>query len=157
VHVLQRLGLGFLAIIVLALFTLNVAAWRGRLIDEEPEPALPDTTLSRPPRTSPEMPPPPRYDRPPSGTVAAPEAPTQPRELTVVVSATRGDCWVEARAGSASDTVLYTGVLAQGRSLRFNRPRVWLRLGAASNVDVVVDGRQSSVPPGTVELTLPAA
>lgn len=152
---LQRLGLGMLAIVVLGLFTVNVLVWRGRLVEEEPPPREP--AASRP-ETTPAPPPPPRTVRPPARTVVEPKPrPREQREVTIMVSATRGDCWVEARAGSANGTVLYTGVLASGRSLRFNRPRLWLRLGAASNVDVLVNGREPNVPPGTVELTLPAA
>jgi uncharacterized protein DUF4115 len=77
--------------------------------------------------------------------------------MALTITATRGDCWVEVRAGSATGEALYAGTLTSGRSLRFNRPKLWMRLGAASNVDVVVNGEQSTVPPGTVELTLPDA
>lgn len=75
--------------------------------------------------------------------------------MALTITATRGDCWVEVRAGSATGEAHYAGTLASGSSLRFNRPKLWLRLGAASNVDVVVNGEPSTVPPGTVELTLP--
>jgi hypothetical protein len=34
---------------------------------------------------------------------------------------------------------------------------VWLRLGAASNVDIEINGRPSTIPPGTVDLVLPVA
>jgi len=64
-----------------------------------------------------------------------------PKKPRIVVSATRGATWLTARAGSASGKVLFEGYLAQGRSLRYQLKRVWLRLGAAADVDVSVDGK----------------
>jgi hypothetical protein len=153
--VLRRFGLGLLVVIAVALLALNVLAFSGVLVDDETaaptEPAQPapppaESDLARPP------------DRGREEQIAR-RRPTRPRPArsTLILSATRGDCWVEVRAGSATGQPLYAGTLATGRSLRFNRPKLWLRLGAASNVDMVVNGRPSSVPPGTVELTVPDA
>jgi hypothetical protein len=155
--VLRRFGLGLLVVLVLALVVLNVLAFSGALVDEES--ATPEETVPAQP-----APPPAESDlaRPPDrrgDEQIARRRPQRPRsaEPTLILSATRGDCWVEVRAGSATGQALYAGTLATGRSLRFNRPKLWLRLGAASNVDIVVNGRPSSVPPGTVELTVPDA
>ncbi len=79
---------------------------------------------------------------------------TAPELVTVVVTATRGDCWVAARAGSESGRVLEERVLLQGESVRLRASRVWLSLGASSNVDVLVDQRPREVPAGTVALVL---
>lgn len=134
------------------LLVLNVLVWTGGLVDDaEPEeratpPAQPATPAAEA-RPEPRARPKPRAAR----TVSAQEVAAQ----TLVISASRGDCWVEARAGSATGPVLYAGTLAIGRTLRFERPKVWLRLGAASNVDLLVNGRAAAVPTGTVELTLP--
>ena len=131
----------------LGLLVFNVLVWSGNLSDDaapQPPPAT-QPAAERPP------PAPQTVSRPP------PAPPPKPAPApTLTISATRGDCWVEARAESSSGEVLYAGTLATGRSIRFNRERVWLRLGAASNVDVLVNGRPSTVPPGTVELLLPA-
>jgi Domain of unknown function (DUF4115) len=157
VLVLRRFGLGLLVVLVLALLVLNVLSFSGALVDDETatptvpaEPAPPpaESDLARPP------------DRNRDKQIARrqPERP-RPRSVgpTLILSATRGDCWVEVRAGSATGQALFAGTLTTGRSLRFNRPKLWLRLGAASNVDIVVNGRPSAVPPGTVELTVPDA
>jgi uncharacterized protein DUF4115 len=154
--VLRRFGLGLLVVLVLALLVLNVLAFSGALVDEEtatptvPQPPAPpaESDLARPPDQR-------RHGQIARRRTGRPKAtPTGP---TLILSATRGDCWVEVRAGSAAGDALYAGTLTTGRSLRFNRPKLWLRLGAASNVDIVVNGRPSSVPPGTVELTVPDA
>lgn len=160
---LRRLGVGLLALIVLAFLALNVMAWSGSLVDEDPgatQRTSPAETT--PPAAEPTEETPPPAASPPPEPVAR-ERPTKPTNrprtngMTLTVTATRGDCWVEVRAGSATGEALYAGTLASGSSLRFNRPKLWLRLGAASNVDVVVNGEPSTVPPGTVELTLPDA
>jgi hypothetical protein len=159
VSVLRQLGLGLLALLVLALLALNVLAFSGALVGEE---------TATPEENVPEQPAPPpaesdlarSADRAGDAQIARRRpATTRPRptDPTLILSATRGDCWVEVRAGSAAGEALYAGTLTTGRTLRFKRPRLWLRLGAASNVDIVVNGRPSSVPPGTVELTVPDA
>jgi cytoskeletal protein RodZ len=89
-------------------------------------------------------------------TTAAPVSHAPPPATTLTVSATRGDCWVEVRRTSATGEVLFSGVLPQGESRHFASHKLWLRLGAAGNVDLVVDGKQQPVPSGTPELTLPA-
>lgn len=132
----------------LALLVLNLLVWTG---------ALPEDAASEPP-TAPQRKPasePPAPSPPAPQTISRPP-PAPPTAPTFTISATRGDCWVEVRAGSSTGEILYAGTLASGNSLRFNREKVWLRLGAASNVDVLVNGRPSTVPPGTVELLLPA-
>jgi transcriptional regulator with XRE-family HTH domain len=60
---------------------------------------------------------------------------------TLVVSATRGDCWVQVRRGDSSGAVLYEGTLHQGGALRFGAATLWLRLGAPASVDVTRGGQ----------------
>lgn len=95
---------------------------------------------------------PPRSERS-SSTANAAKQPAR-QLVTVVVTATRGDCWLAARAGTESGRVLEERILRQGESVRLRAPRVWLSLGASSNVDVVVDEQSREVPAGTVELVL---
>jgi hypothetical protein len=157
---LRRVGLGLLATLALALLGLNALAWSGGLVDEEtavPEQKAPAETTPPPGESSLTRP----ATRPKAQAISRERtlarAKPKPSRTTLILAATRGDCWVEVRAGSATGEALYAGTLSSGSSLRFNRPKLWLRLGAASNVDIVVNGRPSSVPPGTVELVLPDA
>lgn len=143
-----------LVALAIGLLALNVAAWSGAF--EEDSPATPAPKAEEPSEQEPQtvsVPPPP----PPEPEPPRPPQPTSAeRRTSLRITATRGDCWVEVRAGSSTGALLYAGTLAVGRTLQFAREKVWLRLGAASNVDVVVNGRPSDVPPGTVELVLPA-
>jgi hypothetical protein len=90
-----------------------------------------------------------------AGTSTGNAATRPARQLvTVVVTASRGDCWLSARVGSESGRVLDERVLLQGESVRLRATRVWLSLGAASNVDVLVDQEPREVPAGTVAVVL---
>jgi hypothetical protein len=109
----------------------------------EPEPEVEEEPLAAAPPARPES-------EQPTSTAAE----TAPQLVTVVVTATRGDCWVAARAGSESGRVLEERVLLQGESVRLRARRVWLSLGASSNVDVLVDQQPREVPAGTVALVL---
>jgi cytoskeletal protein RodZ len=70
-------------------------------------------------------------------------APTPPARAPVrlVLSAEQGASWVEARAGSATGSLLFQGTLADGRRIRLNGQRVWVRFGAASNVALTLNGK----------------
>lgn len=156
---LQRTGLSVLVVLALALVALNVLAFSGALIEEEaatPQPTTPEKPT--PPPAEPKLTPPasgPREEPIARERTPRPAQTAKQSSTTLILTAARGDCWVEVRAGSATGKALYSGTLATGSSLRFNQPKVWLRLGAASNIDIVVNGRQSITPSGTVELTLP--
>ncbi len=84
-----------------------------------------------------------------TATRAAPAA----QRVTVVVTATRGDCWLLARAGSEKGRTLEEGVLTRGSSTTLRARRIWLSLGASGNVDVTVNGKRSEIATGTVAVT----
>ncbi len=91
-----------------------------------------------------------------AGVGSRPALEPVPALSRVAVSASRGDSWVEARSGSATGRILYSGTLVQGQTTRVSAKRVWLRLGAASHVDVLVNGKPASRAPllGTIDLVL---
>lgn len=91
-------------------------------------------------------------------TEAAPAAttpaPPDPEPALVVLTATRGECWFQARLGSETGRVLDERVLGVGESARFEGHRIWLVVGAAGNVELTVDGQPKALSPGTVSVTL---
>lgn len=91
--------------------------------------------------------PPPTATRPAArpATTAAPRA-----RPTLTIRASRGDCWIEARAGAASGRPLLIGLLRHGRTVRLHGSTIWARLGAPPNVDVFADGRKQPLPKTTV-------
>ena len=65
-----------------------------------------------------------------------------------------GESWLQVRANSSGGRVLFEGILTDGDSLEFNRKRLWVRLGAASSVQIRRDGERISAPElaGTIDL-----
>jgi uncharacterized protein DUF4115 len=94
--------------------------------------------------------------RPPTvkTTTATTTTPTAPAKLRLVVRATRGDCWVSAKAGGKTGKVLYAQVLAAGDQMTVSARRIWLELGAGANVDVLVNGKPRAVNAGTSAVLL---
>jgi Domain of unknown function (DUF4115) len=151
---IRKIGLGLLVLLVLAFVALNALAWSGALVDVDA------ATTQRPTAMAPEVAEPatePITWRRQSGPISSEKAGLKAKRgaVTLNLAATRGDYWVEVRARSATGPPLYSGTLAAGKTLRFDRSRLWLRLGAASNLDIMVNGRPLAVPFGTVELTVP--
>jgi cytoskeletal protein RodZ len=90
----------------------------------------------------------------PSPEPPAPNRKQAPAPTRLVVAAARGDSWVEARSGSADGPLLYRGNLEHGRLIRVTARRVWLRLGAATNLDLTLNGRKTGTSLfGTVDVT----
>jgi cytoskeleton protein RodZ len=141
-----------LTIAVSAAALAVIAAWQFLPDDSKqaqppapvsPIPARPPAEVAKPPPTTP-----PARRRP---SVTRRKA-LRPAKVAVV--AARGDSWIEARAGDAGGALLYRGNLARGRSIRLRARRVWMRLGAASNVDVTLNGRRVGRSLfGTVDVT----
>jgi hypothetical protein len=63
----------------------------------------------------------------------------------LVITAAGGDSWVEAHVGSRVGPVLFQGTLRRGRKLRLTAERIWVRLGAASNLSLAVNGRPAAI------------
>ena len=78
--------------------------------------------------------------------VAAPVAKPRPMKARLVVTATRGDSWLEVRVGSAAGKQVYAQTLPAGRRAIFVHRRLWVSLGAPSSVDVTVNGKRQTLP-----------
>jgi Domain of unknown function (DUF4115) len=91
---------------------------------------------------------------PVAATPSEPEPAAEPPvDASLVVSAVRGECWISVRAGSVEGKVLYEGILEQGRTERFAAPRLWMRLGAAANLDLTLNGKKvPALAAGTVDV-----
>ncbi len=58
--------------------------------------------------------------------------------------------WLEVRRGSAHGHLLFSGLLTDGKHMRFQGRRLWVMFGAATNLAISVDGRREPLQ-GTVE------
>jgi hypothetical protein len=68
-------------------------------------------------------------------------APVKRTAPSILLAATRGDCWLLVRAGSARGPLLYEGILAAGRKLVFARRFLYVRAGASWNLDLRLNGK----------------
>jgi RodZ C-terminal domain len=124
-----------------ALTTFTVAAWRDYR-DAAPKPR---TVTTAPPTTSVAA----AEFRQPS-RVRPPATPA----TRLVLTATRGESWIEVRAGSETGVSLYEGTLARGDRLSYAHNRLWLRFGLPENVDARIDGEPAELPPGVLTMLL---
>lgn len=77
-----------------------------------------------------------------------PPAP-RPERVRLTLTAARGDCWLDARAGSQAGRELRTGMLESGQSLRLLGQRLWIRLGDPTVLDATLNGRRVVLPAST--------
>ena len=152
---ISQVFLWTLAIVTLALFGFFVALVAGALPIDDP-PAPPDTgVLSQTePAEEPATTAVTKRARATTPPPASTTSTTPPTLATVIVKATRGDCWISARLGSESGRVLEERLLAQGESVTLRGAQVWLSIGAAANVDISVNGEDREIQSGTVALIL---
>jgi cytoskeleton protein RodZ len=69
------------------------------------------------------------------------------RRISLVASAARGNCWLEIHRGSEAGPLLYEGTLLQGRSTApFRGERLWVNVGAPSNVVIKRNGKRVGLP-----------
>ena len=131
---------GLVAIAGLAILTFS--AWKS-YHDSAPGATAPATTSTQPAATN---------------SVASAEfqapPPSQPTKSLVVLSAPRGDSWVEVHVGSASGRSLYADTLKQGQRIHYRQSRLWMRLGRSSNLDATVDGKPATLPFGTASVVV---
>jgi cytoskeleton protein RodZ len=77
-----------------------------------------------------------------AGAAAAEQAPPV-RRAKLVLTAVRGDCWMQARAGSVNGKLIFEGTIEQGQTQRFVKyKRLWVELGAPGNLNAKLNGRR---------------
>ena len=131
------------------LAALNVLAWQGSLTDDTPsqeaglETAPPAQVVSEPLQTSSATD---AISRP--APLPKPTLALKPALARLTLAASGGDSYIAVRVGSASGRLLWEGVLPDGESRQFTKRRLWLRVGAANNLSLELNGE--AVAPLTV-------
>lgn len=138
-------AIGFAAVLLLAVLALtggNSGDGAGTVANLPPPPPPPPAATTTTGTTT---------TAPPPATTTGRQP--QPGDARLVVRATRGDSLLSVHADSEEGESLYDGVLSQGRSVSLFGPRLWIRLGAAENVDLTLDGRPvERLPAGSLDL-----
>jgi hypothetical protein len=77
------------------------------------------------------------------------------RLVRLTLVAARGDCWLEAHAGSANGKILYSGILVHGQTKQLTAQRLWIRAGRGEALDFRLNGGQARrFPAGTVAVVV---
>jgi cytoskeletal protein RodZ len=92
--------------------------------------------------------PPPARPKPQTQTRQASSPPKRSHQLPaarlsvshLVLTASRGECWLSVHAGSATGPLLYQGILTSGHSLEFFRRWLWIRIGDPSSLSATLNG-----------------
>jgi cytoskeleton protein RodZ len=146
----RRSGRAGLVLVVVAAVAVAVglAAWRlGGHGSSGSTSQPPSTTTVPAPSTT-------------TAPAAAPAPVAEPQQQgpaqQLILTATRGDCWVGIRVGSPNGRTLYWRTLKQGTTIRFSLKRpLWLRVGHGGNLDVTVGGKPvQDVPAVTGNITI---
>ena len=69
-------------------------------------------------------------------------APSNTTLARLVLTAARGDCWVQVHKNSASGELVYSGTMEKGQSQRFVARRLWITLGDPSVLDAKLNGKR---------------
>jgi hypothetical protein len=92
---------------------------------------------------------------PPKEEAALPAPAVKPKPVRpatrLLLVASGGDSWLEVRRGSAQGKVVYTGTLLQGGKVDAKAKRLWVRIGAATNLTARLNGKPLSLGPGTYD------
>jgi cytoskeleton protein RodZ len=68
---------------------------------------------------------------------------SRPRKARLVLTAARGNCWMQVRAGGVNGRLVWEGTLEEGQSQRFvKHRRLWVELGAPANLNAKLNGRR---------------
>jgi transcriptional regulator with XRE-family HTH domain len=127
------IGMAAAAVLGLVVLLVAVAAWRLATPHGNNTAVTTNTTRTTASR--------PRVHATPPVKKPKRQAPKPEKIPVLVVRATRGPCWILVRMGSGTGQVVTQRTLEAGQHLSFSLRRpLWLRLGAPSNLDVLVGG-----------------
>jgi Domain of unknown function (DUF4115) len=140
--VLGHAAFAVLTSLAVAMVALNVFAWSGSFVDSDASLERSAAHQAAHPTTAP-------------GAATLIERREQPAPATLVVTASRGPCWLSVRRDSSTGKRLYLGILRRGRSLHVSGARIWMRVGAGENLVVRVNGRKlADFPEGIADVAV---
>jgi hypothetical protein len=85
-------------------------------------------------------------------TTAKPKQPVVPSNLVrLIVTAKRGNCWLQVHSSSATGRILFQGTLERGQRKLFTARRLWITLDRPENLSTILNGRTRLLPVGGVK------
>jgi cytoskeleton protein RodZ len=84
-------------------------------------------------------------------TPVTPQPPVSTNTVRLIVTAKRGNCWLQVHRGSATGRILYQGTLERGQKKLFTGRRLWITLDRPENLGIVLNERSRRLPVGGVK------
>ena len=87
----------------------------------------------------------------PAQTPAVVKRPATTTAVRMIVTARRGNCWLEVHSGSATGRILFQGTLERGQRKLFSGRKLWITLDRPENLGTILNGRSRVLPAGGVK------
>jgi hypothetical protein len=89
--------------------------------------------------------------------VRTPQPAVNPKQARLIVSAKRGNCWLEVHSGSATGRIVFQGTLELGQRKLFTARKLWITLDRPENLGTILNGRSRRLPSGGVKTLIVTA
>ena len=76
---------------------------------------------------------------------------TAAQAVRLIMTAKRGNCWLEVHSGSATGRIIFQGTLERGQRKLFSGHQLWITLDRPENVGAVLNSRSRVLPGGGVK------
>ncbi|HMI28234.1 MAG TPA: helix-turn-helix domain-containing protein [Gaiellaceae bacterium] len=81
----------------------------------------------------------------------SPTPQTTTNTVRLIVTAKRGNCWLEVHSGSATGRILFQGTLERTQKKLFTGRKLWITLDRPENLGTILNGRTRLLPGGGVK------
>ncbi|HSC72835.1 MAG TPA: helix-turn-helix domain-containing protein [Gaiellaceae bacterium] len=71
--------------------------------------------------------------------------------VRLIVSAKRGNCWLQVHSGSVTGRIVYQGTLEHGQRKLFTGRKLWITLDRPENLRTILNGHTRILPGGGVK------
>ena len=85
----------------------------------------------------------------PTGAAQSPRIPAN--TVRLIVTARRGNCWLEVHSGAATGRILFQGTLEFGQRKLFTGRKLWITLDRPENLRTILNGHTRLLPSGGVK------
>ena len=85
----------------------------------------------------------------PSSAARTPSVPAS--SVHLIVTARRGNCWLEVHSGAATGHILFQGTLELGQRKLFTGRKLWITLDRPENLSTILNGHTRLLPRGGVK------
>jgi helix-turn-helix protein len=87
----------------------------------------------------------------PAHTAAVAQQQPTSSAVRLIVTAKRGNCWLEVHSGSATGRIVFQGTLERGQRKLFSARKLWITLDRPENLRTILNGRTRILPGGGVK------